>query len=104
MKSAEAIRMPSDYDVPDVTRPFSTRLRLSSHAKLEQVAELWREMARQTGKSKAQVDAITVSHVHNVLIAAKLDEELAQWGGFAGTDEQKKAQLKALRESVASKK
>jgi hypothetical protein len=94
-----ASEMASGYDVPDLKKILSARLRLSSHAKIGQVLTLWKEKAKLDGKAKANIDAMTPSHVVDVLLAKVLDEELAQFGGFAETDEAKERQLKALRDA-----
>lgn len=94
-----APEMASGYDVPDLKKILSARLRLSSHAKIAQVLALWKEKAKLDGKAKPNIDAMTPSHVVDVLLAKVLDEELAQFGGFAETPEAQERQIKALRDA-----
>lgn len=100
-------QMPSGFDVPTLKKVLSARVRVSSHEKLENIVALWKERAKLQGEPERVVDAINASHVVDTLLAEALDGELAQFGGFARTDQQRDAQLKQLRaahESQAKKK
>ncbi len=99
-----AIAMPSRFEVPELKKVLSARVRLSSHQKISNVIELWKERAAGLGESKEVVEAIDATHIVDRLLAQALDEELAQWGGWARTPEQKAAQLKVLREVIEEQK
>lgn len=107
-----ALEMPSSYRAPDLKKQLSARVRQSSHAKLANVREIWRVRAEETERQlpgetvkefevrrAAMVDAIDNTHIIDELLARVLDDELAQWGGFAETPEKLTAQLKLVRET-----
>lgn len=107
-----ALEMPSSYRPPDLKKQLSARVRQSSHAKLANVREIWRVRAEETerqmpgesakdfeARRAALVEAIDNTHVTDELLARVLDDELAQWGGFADTPEKLAAQLKLVRET-----
>lgn len=91
--------MGSSYRSPDPKKQLSVRIRGSVHAKLGAVLDLWRERATAHGDDPEEID---LTFVVEALLGDKVNEELAQWGGYPATPEQKAEQLKAVR--VASKK
>lgn len=95
-----ALEMPSDFEVPDLKKTLSARVRMSSHAKLTDIRELWKEKARATNQTQAVVDAIDTTFVVDQLLARACDDELKLWGGFAPTAEGKAEQLKKVREAA----
>ena len=95
-----AIDMASGFELPDLKKTLSARVRLSTHAKLADIRELWRALAQGRGESAATVEAIDLTYVVDVLLARCADEELAQFGGYADTAEKKVAQLKVVRETA----
>ena len=86
--------MPTAKATPEPKKILSARVRLSIHGKIANVIECWTENAKLEEQPKHVIDAIDVTHVVDTLLAKVLDEELAQWGGFARTAEQKAEQLK----------
>lgn len=99
-----AVAMPTGFEVPEPKKILSARVRLSTHGKIANVIECWKENAKLDEREKEAIEAIDLTHVVDVLLAKVLDEELAQWGGYARTPEQKTAQLKKLREAYSAKK
>lgn len=99
-----AVAMPTGFAIPEPKKILSARLRLSNHGKIENVIECWKEMAKLEQQPKAAIDAIDATYVVDVLLAKVLDEELAQWSGYARTADQKAAQLAKLREAFEAKK
>lgn len=96
--------MPTAKATPEPKKILSARVRLSTHGKIANVIECWRESERLDEQPKEVIDAIDLTHVVDTLLAKALDDELAQWGGYARTEEQKAAQMKALRDSFKPKK
>ena len=95
-----ALPMPSSFEVPDVKKQLSARVRLSIHEKLAHIRDLWTVTAEGKGKTKEQIDAIDMTHVIDVLLARVVDEELQQFGGMPETAEARTAQLKAARDAA----
>lgn len=100
MVATQATDMASEYQSPDLKKTLSARVRMSTHRKLANIRDLWRELARVDGKTAAEVEAIDQTFVVEVLLGAACDGELAQFGGFADTQEKLAAQLKALRDAA----
>lgn len=97
---SNVIDMASSYRSPDPKKQLSARVKSSIHAKLARVVEIWRERAKAEGED---VDEIDLTFVIEHLLGDKVDEELAQWGGFPVTPESLAAQLKAVREGTLKK-
>lgn len=93
------LAMPTGYTPPEPKKLLGARVRQSIHGKIANVIEVWQERAKLEEQPKHVIEAIDVTHVVDTLLAKVLDEELAQFSGYARTEEQKAQQLKALRES-----
>jgi hypothetical protein len=92
--------MASVFSVPDLKKTTSLRMPESLRQRLEAVRDIWTELAKAKGASAPAIKLIDNTHVIVALLERQVDEELAQFGGYADTDEKRAAQLKAVRESV----
>jgi hypothetical protein len=110
-----ALEMASNFEVPELKKQLSARVRSSTHAKLLNIRDLWRVAVRETTDKKpgeteqeyaerldATVEAIDLTHVLDVLLASACDDELQQWGGYTETAEKRANQLKMVRERPSS--
>lgn len=115
--TVNALAMPSNYEAPELRKQLSARIRQSTHTKLANIREIWRELAREKtiqklGESpeefkariESTVDAIDLTHVVDVLLASACDTELGQFGGHASTPEKLAAQLKAIKTAAKQSK
>lgn len=95
-----ALEMPSDFEVPDLKKTLSARVRMSVHAKLTDIREMWKEKARAEKRPQVVIDAIDTTFVVDQLLARACDDELKTWGGFMPTAEGKAKQLRDVREAA----
>ena len=96
----QALDMASVFSVPDLKKTTSLRMPESLRERLEAVRDLWVALAEAQGADKAAVRLIDNTHVIVTLLQRQVEEELAQFGGYADTPEKRAAQMKALRESA----
>lgn len=97
---SQALDMASVFSVPDLKKTTSLRMPESLRQRLEAVRDIWIELAKAKNAAAPAVKLIDNTHVIVALLERQVDEELAQFGGYADTEEKKAAQLKAVRDSV----
>lgn len=95
--SSRPTPMPSRFKIPERRKQVAARLPETLVKKLEATVRLWKLQAAAQGKTKDEVDDITITWVIEVLLGHAIDTELGQFGGLPQDEEGWKAMEKSIR-------